>query len=96
MALLALWQSHYEAEYGKLAKVLSFSATLADRLLALRKAQVAARGRCGTKPGSLLKTHVPIRMDNWDITQPGYLEATPRDGGVLDASREAGGTRRQA
>jgi len=29
----------------------------------------------GTKPGSLLRTEIPIRTDNWDITQPGFLEA---------------------
>lgn len=33
------------------------------------------RGRCGTKPGGLLKTQIPIRTDNWDISGPGYLEA---------------------
>ena len=32
------------------------------------------RGRCGTKPGSLLKTEIPIRTGTWDVTQPGYLE----------------------
>ncbi len=32
-------------------------------------------GRCGTKPGSLLKTEMPIRTGSWDLTQPGYLEA---------------------
>ena len=33
------------------------------------------RGRCGTKPDSLLKTEIPIRTGTWDLTQPGYLEA---------------------
>jgi hypothetical protein len=46
-----------------------------DRLLAARKTRVGHRGRCGTKPGGLLKTQIPIRTDNWDITRPGYLEA---------------------
>ena len=44
-----------------------------DRLLAPRK--VRARGLCGTRPGSLLKTQIPIRTDNFDITRPGFLEA---------------------
>src|SRR6187431_938952 len=68
--LLKLWLPHYEKEYGKLtaplrAKVLAISAAQADRLLAPRKARGGARGRCGTKPGSLLKHHIPIRTDNW-------------------------------
>jgi hypothetical protein len=80
VALLKLWLPYYEREQGALdkalrKKILKVSAAQADRLLAPRKARSGARGRCGTKPGSLLKTHIPIRTDNWDITQPGYLEA---------------------
>lgn len=78
-ALLPLWIEPYEAEYGPLdatvrASVLAVSAAQIDRLLAAGK--VADR-RClgGTKPGSLLKTQIPIRTDNWDVTGPGYLEA---------------------
>lgn len=78
--LLSLWLPHYEREHGKLSKatrqkLLAVSPAHADRLLAPRKASSHRRGRCGTKPGSLLKTHIPIRTDNWDITVPGYLEA---------------------
>lgn len=79
-ALLPEWLPYYEAEHGKLAlevsrKVLSISAAQIDRLLAPRKVRVGHRGRCGTKPGGLLKTQIPIRTDNWDITRPGFLEA---------------------
>lgn len=78
--LLPLWLPHYEAEHGKLRrelrqKVRLVSAAQVDRLLAPRKARAGSRGRCGTKPGGLLKTHIPIRTDNWDITKPGWLEA---------------------
>ena len=78
--LLSLWLPHYEREYGKLTaavrgKMLQISAAQADRLLAPRKAGSGAKGRCGTKPGGLLKTQIPIRTDNWDVTRPGWLEA---------------------
>jgi hypothetical protein len=33
------------------------------------------RGLCTTKPGSLLKRHVPIATDQWDETRPGFIEA---------------------
>lgn len=33
------------------------------------------RGLSGTKPGSLPRTEIPIRTDNWDITHPGFPEA---------------------
>lgn len=79
-AMRAEWLPHYEAMHGKLprqvkAAALAISAAQIDRLLAPRKAGAGARGRCGTKPGGLLKHHIPIRTDNWDITRPGFLEA---------------------
>jgi hypothetical protein len=79
VASLALWLPYDEKEHGKLTaqvrkKVLAISAAQADRLLAPDKAGVR-RGRCGTKPGGLLKHQIPIRTDNWDVTVPGYLEA---------------------
>lgn len=75
-----LWLPAYQKRYGRLsaklrAKVLAISAAQIDRLLAPAKARVKTRGRCGTKPGGLLKHHIPIRTDNWDIHRPGYLEA---------------------
>lgn len=79
-AMRELWLPHYEARHGKLdnalkSKVMRISASQIDRLLAPRKRGKGGRGRCGTKPGGLLKNQIPIRTDNWDITRPGYLEA---------------------
>ena len=79
-AMRAQWLPHYEATHGKLprpvkAATLAISPAQIDRLLAPRKARAGAKGRCGTKPGGLLKHHIPIRTDNWDITRPGFLEA---------------------
>jgi hypothetical protein len=80
VALRELWLPYYEKEYGVLAKelrakVLQISAAQIDRLLAGRKLRSGFRGRAGTKPGGLLKNQIPIRTSNWDITEPGYLEA---------------------
>ena len=80
VALLGLWLPHYESEHGRLPasirkQVRQISAAQVDRLLAPSKAQGRGRVRSGTKPGSLLKTQIPIRTDNWDIDRPGYLEA---------------------
>jgi hypothetical protein len=77
--LRELWLPSYERRYGKLeagvrGKVLTISAAQMDRLLAARKVR-EGKGRCGTKPGGLLKTQIPIRTDNWDVDRPGYLEA---------------------
>jgi hypothetical protein len=51
------------------------SAATLDRLLAGARAEHSGRGRCGTKPGSLLRSGIPIRTGTWDLSRPGYLEA---------------------
>lgn len=77
-AILPLWLPYYEASKGQLdesirEKVLAISAAQIDRVLAPKK--VSGKGLCGTKPGSLLRTQIPIRTDNFDIHRPGFLEA---------------------
>jgi hypothetical protein len=78
--ILEQWLPYYERRFGRVSspqrKLLGqVSAATLDRLLAPARAQFPGRGRCGTKPGSLLKTEIPIRTGTWDLTQPGYLEA---------------------
>jgi hypothetical protein len=78
--ILRQWLPFYEVRYGALSGrdrrlVRQISAATLDRLLAPARAQAGGRGRCGTKPGNLLRTEIPIRTGTWDLTQPGYLEA---------------------
>lgn len=56
------------------AQLLKISPRQMDRLLAAQKRQVRKRLYGHTKPGTLLKSQIPIRTDNWDISVPGYLE----------------------
>jgi len=78
--ILRQWLPFYERRFGLvsgrqrqlLGKV---SAATLDRLLGGARAQYPGWGRCGTKPGSLLKAEIPIRTGTWDLTGPGYLEA---------------------
>lgn len=77
---LKTWLPHYEKRYGKLSnkqrKLLrDVSAATLDRLLESARAKHRPRGRCGTKPGSLLKIQIPIRTGTWDLSKPGYVEA---------------------
>jgi hypothetical protein len=77
---LALWLPHYERHHERLNNrqrqlLKSVSPATLDRMLAGARAAHPLRGLSGTKPGSLLRTEIPIRTDNWDITQPGFLEA---------------------
>jgi hypothetical protein len=54
---------------------LAMSPATMDRMLAPIRAQAGRKRRGGTKPGSLLKKHIPIRTGNEDIVRVGYLEA---------------------
>jgi len=45
-----------------------------DRRLASRKRILRRRIYGRTKPGTLLKHHIPIKTDHWNVTQPGFTE----------------------
>ncbi len=78
--ILRQWLPFFERRYGRLSSrqhrlIRQISAASLDRLLAPARAEHVGHGWCGTKPGSLLKTEIPIRTGTWDLSQPGYLEA---------------------
>jgi hypothetical protein len=68
------------------AKLLvSMSAATIDRRLAPERAKNRLRGRVGTKPGSLLKSQIPVRTwAEWDDAMPGFVEIDLvfHDGGI--------------
>jgi len=75
---LPLWLPYYDEAYGNLNqeiknKLLTVSAATIDRLLEPLRSHYPRR-LCGTRPGSLLKQHIPIKTDQWDETRPGYVE----------------------
>ena len=55
--------------------LLTISAATIDRILGRKRSQYTKRGLSTTKPGSLLKTHIQIKTNQWDESRPGYLEA---------------------
>lgn len=79
VAMIAQWLPHYEKRYGKIEKepvqkILSVSASSLDRIL--KPFRVKARKRvCTTKPGKLLKNQIPIKTNQWDENQVGFMEA---------------------
>jgi hypothetical protein len=79
-AALELWLPHYEKREGRLArsvrrKLKQISAATIDRLLQPCRVAIGSRGRCGTRPGTLLRSQIPIRTDHWDVKGPGFIEA---------------------
>lgn len=78
--ILRQWLPYYEQRYGQLSSrqrklIGQISAATLDRLLAPARAEHQGRGRGGTKPGSLLRSEIPLRTGTWDLSRPGYLEA---------------------
>jgi len=73
------WLPHYEKEQGDLdditrGQLYAISPPTIDRLLKSLRIDYPSKGLSGTKPGRLLKNQIPIKTDNWDVTQPGFLE----------------------
>jgi hypothetical protein len=52
----------------------AISARQIDRRLQPRKRVLRRRLYGRTKPGTLLKHHIPIKTDHWDVTRPGFTE----------------------
>ncbi len=78
--IIGAWLPSYESTYGPLdaeikQKLLSISPATIDRILKPVRAINKIKGRCTTKPGSLLKSHIPIQFTHWDIQKPGFFEA---------------------
>lgn len=64
--------------------LMSMSAATVDRRLASERAKYKLKGRCTTKPGSLLKSQIPIRTwADWNDARPGFVEIdlVSHDGG---------------
>jgi hypothetical protein len=55
--------------------LLRISAATIDRLLAPLRSRYTKKGLATTKPGSLLKKHIPIKTNQWDERIPGFIEA---------------------
>ena len=56
-------------------RLIQISAATIDRLLEPERRKHRLKGRCGTKPGTLLKHQIPIkRFADWQEDRPGFLE----------------------
>jgi hypothetical protein len=77
-AILPLWLPYY----GRLSlpnpvkdQLLKMSPATIDRLMAPSRAKFTRQGLCTTKPGSIIKKHIPIKTNQWDEKKPGFMEA---------------------
>ena len=78
--ILPLWIPGYVQSFGPVNTevtdaLVAISAATIDRILKPVRIKYKGSGRATTKPGSLLKKHIPINTNQWDESRPGFLEA---------------------
>ncbi len=77
-ALLPLWMPWVRKRFrlsSELERQLTrISPRQIDRRLQARKQRFRRRIYGRTKPGTLLKHHIPIKTDHWDVKVPGFTE----------------------
>jgi transposase InsO family protein len=77
-ALLPSWMPWIRKRYRVSPEVekqlLRISARQIDRRLKAKKSERKRRNYGRTKPGSLLKHHIPVKTDSWDVQAPGFSE----------------------
>jgi hypothetical protein len=77
-AVLPLWlpwiRKRFEFSEEVQRQLLKISPRQIDRRLQSRRIRATRKIYGRTKPGTLLKHHIPIRTDHWNIKDPGYTE----------------------
>jgi hypothetical protein len=77
-ALLPNWmpwiRKRYRMTPAMEKQLLGISARQIDRRLRARKSERKRRVYGRTKPGTLLKHHIPVKTDSWDVSSPGFSE----------------------
>lgn len=75
-AVLPLWTPFWPGVGPALKKqLLAMSAATLDRLLKPARWKYRRRGLCATKPGKLLRHHIPLREGPANTQQLGHIEA---------------------
>ncbi len=79
-AILPLWLPGYHERFGMLPldvvqALRHISPATIDRVLKPVRTKYGRHVRSTTKPGTLLRRQIPIAVNQWDETRPGFLEA---------------------
>jgi len=77
--MLPIWLPGYDQGFGKLSAEITqalrvISPAPIDRILAPTPIHYTKRGRATTKPGTLLRKHIPIKTNQWNESRPGFIE----------------------
>jgi len=77
-AAIPIWlpwvKKHFGTSRETEKQLLSISPSTIDRKLKDKKLALRKRSYGSTRPGTLLKHNIPIKVDSWDVHSPGFLE----------------------
>jgi len=75
--IIPLWLPHYPGglTLPVIKPLLKISAATIDRTLKSARRKYKRTNLSTTKPGTLLRTHIPIKTNQWEEFRPGFLEA---------------------
>ena len=78
-ACIPIWIGWYKKEISVLSKedeilIRAISASTINRILKKYRGKYNKRGLSTTRPGSIIRQLIPIKTDQWDEKQPGYVE----------------------
>jgi len=75
-ALLPEWLSYLPELSAEVKnKLLSMSPSTIDRVFKPIRTKYKYHGLSGTKPGTLLRKSIPIKVDQWNEFKPGFIES---------------------
>lgn len=76
-AAIEIWLPYYTGKITEEEKTLlqKISASSIERILKNYRSRFFKGTRVTTKPGSLLKKHIPIHDNQWNDSRPGFMEA---------------------
>jgi len=74
--IVAEWVDYYEKKLSEetIDLLKEISSNTIDKLLKPYRNQSMKLGLCTTKPGSIIRQHIPIKTVQWDERKPGNLE----------------------
>ena len=75
--ILNIWLPYYPhyIPYDIEQSLRNLSPATIDRIMQPWRAKYIKRGLSTTKPGTILKKHIPVKTKQWDENRPGFLEA---------------------
>jgi hypothetical protein len=75
--ILSIWLPYYPYYISDKTEnsLLKISPATIDRIMRRWRCKFKKRGLSTTKPGTILKKHIPIKTNQWDENKPGFLEA---------------------